>query len=89
MQPHTWHKQANTYAQEGFWLILARTSVRTNNASADAAMEWLIAHMEDADIDAPLVTASAPAAKPAAAGNACVFEFYCISSDASFFLSPP
>jgi len=32
----------------------------TGNTSADAAMEWLFAHMEDADIDEPLVLAAAP-----------------------------
>lgn len=38
----------------------------TGNSSADVAMEWLFAHMEDADIDSPLVLSSdaAPAVDP-------------------------
>jgi len=30
----------------------------TGNSSADTAMEWLFAHMEDPDIDAPLIIES-------------------------------
>jgi ubiquitin carboxyl-terminal hydrolase 5/13 len=33
-----------------------RAAVATNNSSADAAMNWLFEHMEDPDIDTPLVT---------------------------------
>lgn len=42
----------------------------TGNADAEAAMEWLFAHMDDADIDAPIAVgcggAGAGAGEPAA-----------------------
>ena len=31
-----------------------KAAVKTDNAGAEAAMEWLFAHMDDADIDSPL-----------------------------------
>ena len=37
----------------------------TGNADAEAAMNWLFAHMDDADIDAPLELAPAPTASSA------------------------
>jgi len=36
----------------------------TGNSNAEAAMEWLFGHMEDPDIDDPLVTSAQPAAGP-------------------------
>lgn len=47
----------------GFPVERARkAAVKTNNAGAEAAMNWLFEHMEDPDIDAPLETGGAPAA---------------------------
>lgn len=37
----------------------------TGNSDANAAMEWLFAHMEDADIDEPLVLGGAPSSASA------------------------
>ncbi|KDQ18731.1 hypothetical protein BOTBODRAFT_29107 [Botryobasidium botryosum FD-172 SS1] len=36
----------------------------TGNSNAEAAMEWLFGHMEDPDIDDPIVTSTQPAAGP-------------------------
>jgi len=44
-----------------------KAAVKTKNAPLDVAMEWLISHMEDADIDAPLETPKATSS-PADAG---------------------
>ena len=38
----------------------------TGNADAEAAMEWLFAHMDDPDIDAPIAVGGAGAGEPAA-----------------------
>ncbi|GAB0136621.1 hypothetical protein EsDP_00004916 [Epichloe bromicola] len=42
----------------------------TGNSDANAAMEWLFAHMEDADIDAPLGVGGGGGKGPAAASTA-------------------
>ena len=43
-----------------------RAAVATGNTSAEASMEWVLSHMEDADFDTPLAPL-APLAPPAAA----------------------
>lgn len=42
----------------GFPKIRAEKALLTTNAGAEAAMEWLFAHMEDPDIDVPFVAPS-------------------------------
>eukprot|EP00026_Physarum_polycephalum_P002958 Phypoly_transcript_02967.p1 GENE.Phypoly_transcript_02967~~Phypoly_transcript_02967.p1 ORF type:complete len:805 (+),score=171.44 Phypoly_transcript_02967:45-2459(+) len=44
-----------------------KAAIATKNAGAEQAMNWLMDHMDDADIDVP---PPAPAAKPAAGGKA-------------------
>jgi ubiquitin carboxyl-terminal hydrolase 5/13 len=46
-----------------------KAAVLTNNESSEAAMNWLFAHMEDADIDAPLAAAAPAAPKADAAAK--------------------
>ncbi|KAL1902059.1 ubiquitin C-terminal hydrolase Ubp14 [Ceratocystis pirilliformis] len=41
----------------------------TGNNDANAAMEWIFAHMDDADIDSPLVLSSGSGAGPGAAAS--------------------
>lgn len=41
----------------------------TGNNSGEMAMEWLFQHMEDVDIDAPLVISKQPEVDPAQVGN--------------------
>lgn len=51
----------------GFPLIRCQKALlATNNQGSEVAMDWLIQHMEDPDIDAPIVTGSSstPAANP-------------------------
>lgn len=51
----------------GFPLIRCQKALlATNNQGSEVAMDWLIQHMEDPDIDAPIATggSSAPAANP-------------------------
>ena len=47
-----------------------RAAIATSNASAEASMEWVFAHMEDPDFNDPVVPAAATAAAPAAAAGA-------------------
>ena len=44
-----------------------RAAVAVNNASADAAMEWVFAHMEDADFNEPLPPPGTSVTSPTAA----------------------
>ena len=44
-----------------------RAAIAVKNASAEAAMEWVFAHMEDADFNDPLPPPGAP--EPAAGGG--------------------
>eukprot|EP01104_Vermistella_antarctica_P013148 TRINITY_DN3943_c0_g1_i3.p1 TRINITY_DN3943_c0_g1~~TRINITY_DN3943_c0_g1_i3.p1 ORF type:complete len:712 (-),score=177.96 TRINITY_DN3943_c0_g1_i3:44-2179(-) len=39
-----------------------KAAIKVNNSDTNAAMEWLFAHMEDADIDEPIRPASGPVA---------------------------
>ncbi|KAF7338024.1 Ubiquitin carboxyl-terminal hydrolase [Mycena venus] len=49
----------------GFPVIRCQKALlATGNSSAEAAMEWLFAHMEDPDIDAPIQPSSGSAAGP-------------------------
>jgi hypothetical protein len=43
-----------------------RAAMATNNTNADAAMEWVFAHMEDANFNDPLPEATAEGAAPPA-----------------------
>jgi ubiquitin carboxyl-terminal hydrolase 5/13 len=55
-----------------------RAAVATRNAGAEASMDWVLAHMGDADFNEPLPSPGAAAAKKAAPDTALVAQLTCL-----------
>ena len=55
-----------------------RAAVATRNAGAEASMDWVLAHMGDADFNEPLPSPGAATAKKAAPDNALVAQLACL-----------